>query len=80
MEAIFAGQVPDTLSLKSLKRDFPVACYAQCTHSGIRGLPTLDWRKCRRRLGGVFAPNGTSPSQESPKTRKRKARKLLAFA
>ena len=35
MEAIIAGQVPETLSLESLKRDFPVAWGAQRKHFGF---------------------------------------------
>ena len=36
MEAIIAGQIPETLTLESLKRDFPVAWDAQRRHFGFR--------------------------------------------
>lgn len=36
MEAIIAGQVPETQSLETLKRDFPVAWDAQRRHFGFR--------------------------------------------
>jgi hypothetical protein len=36
MEAIIAGQIPETLTLESLKRDFPVTWDAQRRHFGFR--------------------------------------------
>ncbi|MEM9256983.1 MAG: hypothetical protein AAGA91_16185 [Pseudomonadota bacterium] len=36
MEAIIMGKIPDSLSLESLKRDFPVAWNSQRKHFGFR--------------------------------------------
>ena len=36
MEAIIAGQIPETLTLEALKKDFPVVWDAQRRHFGFR--------------------------------------------